>query len=162
MSIHCCNPRYLKKKKKPQFFWLRSSGVNFLTHVRMRGALKGACRKYFLWGGEWRHTGAVLTWDVKKKKRHQKSGMNTRTSHKSFQYLFFIACLKPPVASHPGVQVTWLGNLKTLMSKIKASFRFRQKKENTVSRILDLHHFFCDTISHFLKSVPETVRHDLF
>lgn len=42
------------------------------------------------------------------------------------------------------------------MSKIKASSRDLDKKENTVSRILDLHHFSRDTISHFQKSVPET------
>lgn len=71
--------------------------------MRMRGVLKGACHKYFLWDSEWRHTRALLT-NVKE---------NTKIRNITDVYLLFIAFSKPPAAFHLGVQVTWFVCLLT-------------------------------------------------
>lgn len=102
-------PRYFKKS---QFFWLRSSGVNFAAPVRMRDVLKGACHKYLLIHRETDDRArslASITYQLATTSSLHQYGNIDRNKNKDirFQSLQYQGCLlliKPPAALHATIQ----------------------------------------------------------
>lgn len=104
-------PRYFKKKKS-QFFWLRSSGVNFAAPVRMRDVLKGACHKYLFIHRETADRArslASITYQLATPRSSQQYGNIDRNKNKDIRFpsLQSQGCLlliKPPAALHATIQ----------------------------------------------------------